>query len=71
MGVNRDWRAMKHFRAALVIYYDMAGTFPQLARHFSYGPRRLLLRNRSVMVFTTVFYHAARVVLFSINEHFN
>lgn len=68
VGVNRDWRAMKHFRAALVIYYDVAGTFPQLARRFSYGPRRLLLRDRNVMVLLQCFIMLQQLYCFlSIN----
>lgn len=49
VGVNRDWRAMKHFRAALVIYYDVAGTFLRLARRDAF---------RTVLV---VFYYETAV----------
>jgi len=58
MGVNRNWRAMKHFRAALVIYYlSPVGTtlFEQSSSSFIVRPQhngltRMFYRvtNRSV-----------------------
>lgn len=69
--VNRDWRAMKHFRAALVIYYDVAWYLSPV------GTTTLFERSSSSFIARpqhngpTMFYHVLQPVLFFINKSLN